>query len=113
MKADFLLFLDHHQHHHHRGRRPYDAPEGEDLESLIKYNSVPGPIGGGGTLCRLCGKVLKNHVKRHFQDIHMNSPGYTCPACNGIYRTKNTFGVHILRKHPQLRGFDLNQFANN
>ena len=70
---------------------------------------------GSGTLCALCGKVLKHpgSVKRHFLDRHVNLGimGYHCPACKRDYKSKNSMQCHISTYHRDWSGqFDYERF---
>ncbi len=65
----------------------------------------------GGTLCQLCGVVLKSNVRRHMRDIHFDETTYMCPACKTTYRSKNVFSSHISKYHRDWKGIDLDKFA--
>ena len=89
----------------------YQSGSKEDLEHLLQTQTVPGPK---GAFCKLCTKFVGNKsIKRHMMDIHLQcGPTFTCPICAKFYRNKNSFQVHIIRIHPELKSYDLKHFAN-
>ena len=70
---------------------------------------------GAGTLCGLCGKVLRHagNVRRHFLDKHVTVGilGYHCPACKRDYKSKNSMQAHIATSHRDWGGnFDYHKY---
>ena len=67
----------------------------------------------GRFLCLICNKVLKNKEKsrKHFRDIHWaDAPTFLCPEENYTYTSRNAFGEHIRRNHPEWKGVALDTF---
>lgn len=62
-----------------------------------------------GFLCLLCNKFvkLKQSIKRHLRDAHLDSGiSFSCPICQNVYKSRNTFSQHIYTVHPELKGID-------
>ena len=63
-----------------------------------------------GYLCLTCGSHLKSAsgFRTHYRDMHQDAGAkYSCPKCNKIYRTKNSFANHMSMYHKNLRGLDI------
>jgi hypothetical protein len=65
----------------------------------------------GGFVCKPCSKVLsKRSIHRHAEEMHVNvGIAYQCPLCKSVKNTKNAIQLHVGRKHPELKGVNINQ----
>lgn len=85
-----------------------------DEDSLLKFieeNSIPVE---GGKHCTICGVVVSKgmkNIKRHFKELHLEKHiEFFCPWCERVYRTRNSFSVHVIRTHPDMRKVDRELF---
>lgn len=65
-----------------------------------------------GFVCKLCGAVIKHKysMRRHAKESHLSAGvQFCCPLCRTVYKTRNTFTVHVYSNHPELKGIDFNQ----
>jgi ubiquitin C-terminal hydrolase len=64
-----------------------------------------------GVLCKPCSKVMgKRSIRRHAEEMHINvGIAYQCPLCKIVKNTKNAIKLHVGRKHPKLKGIDINR----
>ena len=62
--------------------------------------------------CLPCGKsYYQNSIHLHVRDKHPRTRiMYKCPKCEITKSNKNTFTVHIIKEHPELRRADLEQW---
>ena len=93
----------------------YSMKSESEVNALISQSTS---AVGAGTLCGLCGKVLRHSgsVRRHFLDKHVTLGiiGYYCPACRRTYKSKNSMQVHISTNHRDWSGhFDYEKYKVN
>ena len=58
-------------------------------------------VGKNDRDCPKCGKVLASAstLKKHLDDKHTASDGYTCPVCGKYAKTRNCLSSHMSRYH--------------
>jgi hypothetical protein len=78
------------------------------VQAFIDENVMPT---AGGFICKPCSKILsKFSIRRHVEEMHINVGFiYQCPLCKVEKNTKSSLKMHVGRKHPELKGIDINR----
>ncbi len=92
--------LRHHQHTQIQdGSIHFAGSETAELDALIDSMMFKaGP--GHPTVCKVCGKSGKyrSNLRRHIESMHIDSPGFECPICGKVLKTRLSLWQHRTAK---------------